>query len=245
MRRIPLSPEQRDAGDSLCRGMRGWRGSHRPGGSGGAGKGDGCRCRARRDAGCRGKRCRCPGPERLELLFPTSALSWKRLLSTRARPGRSDGGCRGLSAVKFSVSSPPSPFPPARARTARCQKSCRWYFSPAEPSHLFWGIINPFGVPAFSCQRSPNAVSEGLSLPMCCQLGDGQQTLSLLSDIQHSLSILKDEGHPHSTFLGVLFGIDPCISQRLGLKAQSCCSKAGPQPCGVFLAALRMFLILL
>lgn len=156
-----------------------------------------------------------------------------------------DGGCRGLREAKFPVSPPPSPFILARASTARCQKSCRWFFSPAVPSHLFWGIINPFGVPAFSCQGSPKAASEELSLPVCCQLGDGQETSSLLSDIQHALSIPKSKGQLHSTFLGVLFGIDPCISHRLGLKAQSCCSKAGPQPCGEFLIALRMFLILL
>lgn len=143
----------------------------------------------------------------------------------------------------------PSPPLPRSLRPVRARLGAR---SPAGGTSLqpypyiyFGGIINPFGVPAFSCQRSPNAVSEKLSLPMCCQLGDGQQTLSLLSDTQHALSILKDKGHLHSTFLGVLFGIGPCISRRLDLKAQSCCSKAGPQPCGVFLTALRMFLILL
>lgn len=85
-----------------AKGCGGSRGSRWPEGSGGAGKGDAA-ARARGDAGCRGReeRCRCPGPERPELLFPTSALSWKRLRSTRARPGHDDGGCRGSRAVKF------------------------------------------------------------------------------------------------------------------------------------------------
>lgn len=124
---IPLPGRRRGPGDSPSRCLRdaedpaqpGAQGCggfppHRDAGAGaaltarrgpGKGKGDvSARLGGMRDAGGR-KRRRCPGPERLELLFPTSALSWKRLLSTRARPGHADGGCRGLSAGKFPVSS--------------------------------------------------------------------------------------------------------------------------------------------
>lgn len=183
MRGIPLSLEQRDAGDSRCQGMRWLEGLS-------ARRVPAVRGRGMPLAGSEG--CGMPGEA---LSLPARGRSgWSCCFPRVPSPGKGssprvpaphtmteDLG-RGLSAVKFRVSSP-SPFPLARAGTARCQKSCRWFFPPAETSHLFWGIINPFGVPAFSCQRSPNAVSEGLSLPMCCQLGDGQQTLSLLSNI--------------------------------------------------------------
>ena len=212
-------------------GCRGQRRSRCPGPEGYGVRG-GPAARGRRDAGSEGV----PLPEALAAGAAVSrdCPLLENAFSPRVSPPRlsPDEVIKHLVliAAMFHVSFP-SLLPLAREHAARCQKSSRWYLSPAVPLHLFWGIINPFGMPAFSRQGSPSTISAELSLPVRCQLGDGRQTLSLMSHTQHALCILKEKGRLSSAFPGILFGVDPRIFQRLDLKAQSCCSKAGPQPC--------------